>query len=53
MSTLFRMAKDGQVQALRQWLEREELPPLALDLLDDQGMSALHYATLRGHAARP
>ena len=50
IALLFRMAKDGHATALRQWLEREELPPLALDLIDEQGFSALHYATHRGHA---
>ena len=31
-------------------LEREELPPFALDMLDENGMSPLHYSISSGHA---
>lgn len=30
-----RLTREGQAVALRNWLEREELPPLALDMLDE------------------
>lgn len=47
---LWRHTVSGEAVALRQWLERQDLPPMALDQLNDQGMAAMHLAVSGGHA---
>ena len=50
LSSLFKLTRDGHASELRQYLEREELSQMVLNMFDDDGLGLLHYAVKHGHA---
>ena len=50
LSSLFKLTRDGHAAELRQYIEREELSEMVLNMFDDHGLGLLHYAVKHGHA---
>ena len=45
-----RLAREGLADELRTELQQLDAPVLSINLLDDSGYAAIHWATMKGHA---